>query len=416
MLPEIAWETNGRAGVVHLTISDGRQPTWNEKLDVANAFLRQAAAKRIASRFGCDPDDLEHRFNGIANELGAEKKDVVPAPIVCNLAEIETQKTEWLWNGRVAYSSLNNLVGDPGLGKSMVTADLAARETLGADMPPNYGIVDDPHDVVMLNAEDDVARTIKPRLEAAGADLKRVHIIKAVPMIDGTQRPPSLPTDIDGIRGIVERHKARLLIIDPFDAYLDPNYDAHKNQDVRLVLHRLAMLAEETGIAVLIVRHPNKVSGQKAIYRGSGSIGIVGAARSEMLVGWHPEEKGIRVVASSKCNLGPMPVSLTYKVKPVGDTAVVEWVGECEYTADEIMNTTTKGKKGANAETFLENLFLGGGEIDAVKAATMAENLGIKEKTLQRARTKLGIVAHKSGLSGGWVWVKQPTAEEVTSP
>ena len=65
------------------------------------------------------------------------------------------------------------LDGDPGLGKSTVTLDLAARLSTGARMPHGPSTIG-PVNVVVLSAEDGLADTIRPRLDAAGGDPKRV--------------------------------------------------------------------------------------------------------------------------------------------------------------------------------------------------------------------------------------------------
>src|SRR5262249_44356010 len=183
----------------------------------------------------------------------------------------------------------------------------------GWAMPPGGGPGDcEPGDVLILNAEDDLARTIKPRLLAMDADLSKIHALTELP--DGDQgRPPVLPDDLDRIEQTVIDLKVVFVVIDPLMAFLAGKVDAHKDSDVRRVLPRVKMLAERTQAAVLVVRHLNKLgSVSEPLYRGGGSIGIIGAARSALLVAKHPQDPGRRVLARTKGNLSAQPQALSY--------------------------------------------------------------------------------------------------------
>jgi hypothetical protein len=196
-------------------------------------------------------------------------------------------------------------------------------------------------------------------LEAAGADLGRIHAFDAVrtkehqgrngETIAATERPPILPLDLDMIEAAARKRAAALIGIDPVMAYLDPETDAHKDQHVRLVLHRLARLAAATCAAVVLVRHLNKYRSADAIYRGGGSIGIIGAARSGLLVARHPERPNTFVLAVTKSNLGPMPASLEYSLESQGDVGRIAWGQEVEITADELV-APRRGDKSPEAE------------------------------------------------------------------
>jgi hypothetical protein len=244
-----------------------------------------------------------------------EKKDEESTPVIKPMAAITLLRTDWLWLHRVPRGALTILDGDPGLGKSTITTDLAARVSRGWNRPPGGGPAEGskPAGVILLSAEDDNSRTIRPRLEAAGADLNRVHIFEGIRKDDETT-PPVLPWDLGFRESAIKEHEVAVVIIDPFLAFLDSGLDAHKDQRV---LHKMKQLAEDTGVSMVLIRHLNKLTGGSAMYRGGGSIGITGAARSAMLVGRHPDEPSKCVLASVKSNLGPIPKALTYSVEPV---------------------------------------------------------------------------------------------------
>lgn len=253
-----------------------------------------------------------------------------------SLAEVEAQKIEWLWAGRISLGKLTVIDGDPGNGKSAMTIDLAARVSAGLSMPD--GQVCEPSGVIILNAEDGLADTIKPRLEAAGTDVKRVQSLATVPDGKGFERLLTIPKDLDVLRRGIEQVRAKLVVVDPLMAFLSGDVDSHRDQDVRRALAPLAMLAEESGAAVLIVRHLNKATGSNALYRGGGSIGIIGAARSAMLVAKHPEDAKRRVLANLKSNLAKPTLSLAFTLAEAENGAVrVEWKGETPLDATALL-------------------------------------------------------------------------------
>ncbi len=195
------------------------------------------------------------------------------------------QRVEWLWPARIPLGKLTIIDGDPGLGKSVLTLELAARVSRGMAMPDSEPGEDrEPAGVVVLSAEDGIEDTIVPRLDAAGADRSRILALNLVTDTEGGKRLPTFPGDADYVRAAVGRVQGRLVIIDPLTAYLSGYVNAHKDSDCRRALWPLAQLADDTGVAVVVVRHLNKATGGNPLYRGGGSIGIIGAARSGLLV------------------------------------------------------------------------------------------------------------------------------------
>lgn len=373
-------------------------------------FLLLCEEARKQQRLEYSPGDAwEHP----ADRLPAPSKNGKPAPqeanrhaepIIINLADVQARKVNWLWQRWIPRGAIAILDGDPGLGKSTIALDLAARVSRGWVMPPAGGPGDaTPADVLLLSAEDDPAATIRPRLEAIGADLSRVHLFEAVRVGDDN-RPPVLPYDLDFIEKRILERNVTLVIIDPFVAYLDGAIDAHKDQDVRRAMHRIKDIAERTQAAFVLIRHLNKLIHSVALYRGGGSIAIVGAARSGIIVGRHPDQKDVRILASNKSNLGPVPRSLSYSLEPVGDVARIAWGDETDLTANDILTTTATGKTTAVdrcAAAILE--YLAGVAKPSKEVEERMRNAGFSEATIKRARKASGLRAYKETFSGQWM-------------
>src|SRR5262249_6725593 len=155
---------------------------------------------------------------------------------------------------------------------------------------------------------------------------------------DGTLIPPTL-ADIAALESAIGQTDAVLLIVDVLMAYLPSGADAHKDQDIRRVLSRLASLAERTGCTVLLLRHVTKSTARNPLYRGGGSIGIVGAARAGLLAAFDPDDPDRRVLAVVKSNLGPTPPSLAYTLTEAGGygAARVHWLGETTHSARTLL-------------------------------------------------------------------------------
>ena len=144
------------------------------------------------------------------------------------------------------------------------------------------------------------------------------------------------PRDLPLLRGLLDRLRPALVVLDPLLAYIDLAYSSINDQAVRQVLTPLAQLAAEFDCAFLLIRHLNKSGGTKAMYRGSGSIGIVGTTRLAFLVGKHPGDETARVLAPVKSNLGPMPLAVAWRL--VNHPALkMDWLGEVEFAADDLV-------------------------------------------------------------------------------
>jgi RecA-family ATPase len=220
------------------------------------------------------------------------------------LSEVEPERVEWLWPRRIPSGKITVLDGDPDNGKTVLTVDLAARVTAGLDLPDDTPT--EAAGAVIVSAEDGAADTIRPRFDAADGDPTRACLL-------GDEEPLAIPGDIPRLERAVRQVEAALVVIDPIMAFLSGDVNSNGDQDVRRALTPLKQMAERTGAAIVLVRHLNKTPGGNPLYRGGGSIGLIGAARSELVVGRHPDDDELRVLAGQKNNL-----SLPPKASPTG--------------------------------------------------------------------------------------------------
>lgn len=358
---------------------------WLEVDRQAREELQLLDVENIASR---GPE-------GHGPEVVLEPAEVAPALSVVRLADVEPERVTWLWPGRIPAGKLVTLDGDPSLGKSTLALTFAAAITTAGTWPDDTR-VDQIADVVLLSAEDGLADTVRPRLDAAGADVHRVHAVQGVTLSDGTLAPPTL-ADVHELTKLIKKVGARLLVVDVLMAYLPSGTDSHKDQDVRRVLSRLSAMADETGCTVLLLRHLNKSKGGDPMYRGGGSIGIVGAARAGMLVAEDPEDPTVRILASTKSNLGPPPESLRYRLASVDGTGVarVEWLGTDERNARQLLAAPADEEAGAltEAESWLADYLTEHKWTKSADAKRDGVKAGLSQRTVERAAKSLKIVS-----------------------
>jgi putative DNA primase/helicase len=344
---------------------------------------------------------------------------------VIRAAHVQPKRVTWIWPGRIPAGKVTMFDGDPGLGKSTITVDLTARLTTASPMPDGHK-PDKPMGVFLLSAEDGVEDTIVPRLKVAGANLNLVTIIDHV-TDEGGSRPVELPADLDRIEIYAasllygeEGYTPGLLVVDPVMAYLGGEVNAHRDQDVRRVLHRLKIMAEITGMGVLAVRHLNKMTGSSALYRGGGSIGLIGAARAGLLVGVDPEDEHRRILAVSKSNLAAKPPSLAYRVvgEDLYDTAKVVWEGTSDHTADDLLGRPVEraAPKQDGAEALLQEALAGGPRARAF-LEQLAKRKGVSWRTVERAKAALEVIVERRGepgkRGGGSYWWRLPDGQLV---
>ncbi len=322
----------------------------------------------------------------------ADPKD---GPQVLRMADVTPERVSWLWPGRIPAGKLTVIDGDPGDGKSTLSLDLAARVSTGSAMPDGTRAA--PGNVLILSAEDGVADTIRPRLDAAGADPERVAVLTEM-VEDGTGRPVELPGDLRHVTEIVRQHAIRLVIIDPLAAFL-AGVDAHVDQSVRRALHPISKLAEASGAAVVVIRHLNKAPGGKAMYRGGGSIGITGAARAVHLVAADPDDDTRRLLAAVKINVARKPETMAFRLvnDELHGCARIAWEGTSAHSADDLVATEEDRQSRTDAVAVLTEALANGARRSREITEELRERYGIAGRTLERARKKAGVTAHKIG-------------------
>ena len=245
----------------------------------------------------------------------------------------------WLWRPWLPLGKLVTIDGDPATGKSTLLVDLAARVTRGGLMPDGSEC-GSAGAVILLAAEDDLEDTVLPRLLVAGADTAQVRYVRQMNTTDGTGRPVSLPLDVGALEALVEATGAQLVIVDVFYEYLDGTVNPYSDAEVRHAMHPLAEMAERLKVCVVLVRHVIKsAGGGRAIHAGGGSIGVIGRARVGLMVGYHPSDDGLRVLAPIKSNLDVMPRPLGFRLEPhdVYPCAVVRWTGPVDVTPSQLL-------------------------------------------------------------------------------
>jgi putative DNA primase/helicase len=318
------------------------------------------------------------------------------------------QQIDWLWTNRIPFGEVTLLEGDPGIGKSMLTAALAAAVTGGKSLPGEEPL--EPASAIIASLEDHPEAVIRPRLEAAGADLDRAMLIN---MLDhrSWDRPLRLPEDLTRLDDMLQRTHAALLVIDPLMAVLGRDINSDRDQDVREALGPLGEIARSHRTAILIVRHLNKAVGKSAIYRGGGSIGIGGLARSALLLSKHPHERDRIILTQTKSNLGARAKGVIMSIATEDGVGRIIWEGEDDLTSDEVLSEQAKGTtrnkatKRSEIERWLSDI-LADGPVPAKEVEALAEEAGYSGSMLRKVKDSLGIRADRTGFgaNGAWMW------------
>ena len=324
---------------------------------------------------------------------------------IIRMSEVDTQTVEWLWEPYIPFGKVTIVQGNPGEGKTTFALRLAAACTTGGTLPGMKPLP--PFQVIYQTAEDGLGDTVKPRLIEAEADLDRVLVI------DEAKRELTLSDE--RIEKAITQNGARLIILDPIQAYMGEKTDMNRANEVRPMFRRLADVAERTGCAVILIGHLNKAAGGQSAYRGLGSIDFRAAARSVLLIGRVKREPNVRVIVHDKSSLAPEGKPVAFCLDP--ETGF-SWVGEYDITADELLsgaggNTATKTEQ---AERLILDLLADGKELaseDIVKAAAEA---GISERTVQNAKRNMGGILGARRVGGQWYnFIKKKQPPETAS-
>jgi hypothetical protein len=298
---------------------------------------------------------------------------------IIRMSDVELTPVEWLWKPYLPFGKLSVLQGNPGEGKTYFAMHLAAACTNGKLLPNMERMA--PFNVIYQTAEDGLGDTVKPRLIEAGADLDRVLVI------DDSE--VQLTLSDERIEKAIIENNARLVIIDPIQAYLGADVDMNRANEVRPIFMRLGQVAQRTGCAILLIGHLNKAAGMQSLQRGLGSIDIAAAVRSVMFIGKLKHDPTMRILTHEKSSLAPPGASLAFSL---GDEGGFRWVGEYDITADEMLSgiEPQRETKTQQAKDLICTLLAGGKQVLSEDIDKAALERGIPGRTVRDAKRELG--------------------------
>jgi hypothetical protein len=364
---------------------------------------------------GEEPESTKAKLKELVDKPKPEAQPLQAGPVLTCLADVEPRDVAWLWAGRVPLGRITLLVGQPGVGKSYLTCDMASRITTGTDWPD--GSECPAGSVILITAEDDPADTIRPRLNAHKAEVSKVHLLSAVRRIGEDGQPCEVMftlADVAALETALKRlSDCRLIVVDPIGSFLGGSTDSHRDNEVRGVLAPIAKLAEKHGPAVLLVAHRRKSAGSIADDLALGSRAFTGIARAVWHLSRDPQDKNRRLLLAGKNNLAPEGHGLAFTIK--GFPAVVAWEHDpVTMSADDALAQENgiggdDHKPGPEpearnqAKAWLKGLLRAGRmEVSTIKAE--AEAAGQAWRTVQRAKDELGIQAKRVEHGGKWWW------------
>ena len=309
---------------------------------------------------------------------------------VSSYSNVEATSVRWLWYPYIPYGKLTLLQGDPGEGKSTFIIRVAAALTKGEALP-GCGKPDAPVTVIYQCSEDGLSDTVKPRLMEAGADCSRVVYI--------VEEEAPLTLDDERIGEAIAQTGAKLMIIDPIQAFMGQDVDWNNAVKIRHVLKNLSHTAQKYSCAIVMIGHMNKTAGGKNLYRGLGSIDIAAIARSVLMISRDKEEPWKRYMYPVKSSLAPEGHPICFEL---GEANGFQWIGECDVTIDELLqqNTGSIAKKETAAE-YLRTLLMS----NDIQSSVIFEKLnlmGISHRTVQEAKKEMGIHSYRKG--NAWYW------------
>ena len=352
----------------------------------ARIVRRHSRARRLISAANhaiIRATDGEDDLNTVAVELRRSLEElktssVSDVNIVC-LADVQAESILFLWKPFIPMRKLTLVEGDPGVGKSWFACAIATATAAGRG--PDGWASTEPRDVLLLSVEDGLADTIRPRLDSMGADVERIHALEG-----------SLTLNDSGI-AVLEEHinkvKPALVVIDPLVTYLGAHVDLHRANEVRAVMARLASIAERYGSAIVGIRHLSKSGKDRAIYRGLGSIDFTAVARSVLLLGCDPDESAKRAVVHIKSNLAELGRAVGYEIR----LGRFYWTKDSNLTAERMLGAATRESERStlgDAKDFLREV-LANGPLPSEEVQRKAQEAGITNATLRRAKQALGI-------------------------
>ena len=329
----------------------------------------------------------------IAETITLKELPVVQPVPMLRMADVELTSVEWLWFPYIPFGKLTIIQGNPGEGKTYFAMRLAAACTNRKPLPGMEVL--EPFNIIYQTAEDGLGDTVKPRLMEAEADLEKVLVI------DDRDTPLTLADE--RIEKAIRENHARLVIIDPVQAFLGADVDMNRANEVRPIFRSLGDIAQDTGCAIVLIGHLNKAAGTQSTYRGLGSIDITAAVRSLLFIGKLKDSPTTRVLIHEKSSLAPPGQSLAFSL---GDEKGFSWIGAYDITADELLARTDTAKtesKTAQAEALILELLADGRKMPSAELEKAVNDRGISSRTMRTAKSRIGdrLVTEKNGTS--WI-------------
>ena len=307
-----------------------------------------------------------------------------------NMADVEATEVKWLWYPYIPYGKVTIIQGDPGEGKTTLILNLAALLSKGEKLPESEEKYE-PINIIYQTAEDGLSDTVKPRLMAANAEHERITVID-----EGISELSFTDERLE--QAIIET-KAKMVILDPLQAYIGANVDMHRANEIRPVMKHLAEVAQKYECAVVLVGHLNKAMGMKSSYRGLGSIDIPASARSVLLVGRIKDNPTIRVMAQIKSSLAPEGEPIAFELnKETG----FHFIGKYDISVDDLLNGTSTVSKLEQAENLLKDELADGNTVQQKSIHQRAKLRNISERTLNQAKKNLGVKSIRR--ENVWYW------------
>ena len=364
-----------------------------------------------------NPEDLGRWILDQAERLPSWRPEPAPeaGPVIVRLSEVEPQEIQWLWAGRIPLGRISLLVGMPGSGKSLLTLDMAARITRGWNWPDKAPCTKG--NALFVVGEDGLADTVRGRAEAAGADVNRIFVLTGIQRVDKDQpfQVPVCLAHIEEITKAVMQTQPRLVVFDPIGHFIPADIDTNTENHVRLVLGRIAELAEQYRTAVLLVAHRRKARAEFADDVVLGSRAFVGLARAVWHVCRDAEDQNRRLLVPGKNNLAPPMEGLAFWIKGGLDThPCLEWEADpVPMTASQALAREYEAVRGGSVEEAKKALILAlsNGPRPAKELMAALRDQGLAERTVYRAKAALGIKSKKQGYQQEYVWYLDEAGE-----
>ncbi len=312
-------------------------------------------------------------------------------------SSVEPHQVEWLWYPYIPYGKITLLQGDPGEGKSTFAINLTAILTTG-DTLPDGSKTNAPVTVIYQCAEDNIEDTIKPRLLQAGADCNKVAFI--------CENEHNVTLDDCRIEEVIKETNAKLLILDPIQAFIPQDSDMQNAVRMRSVLRKIADIASKYHCAILLVGHMNKSNSGKNLYRSLGSIDIAAIARSVLMIARDDKTSDVRYMFPVKSSLAPEGNSIAFLFDK--DTGF-QWIGKCRLENETITASTAQNISKKEKAIQILRIMLSSEDVPSTEVFQKLDTLGISKRTVQTASKELGVTSYRK--NNAWHW--RLSAQEV---